>query len=171
MIATREASCPTCGERDGEILFASRAQLARSTQSFRFVRCRTCTLVYLRDVPVGADESLYGDAYPLHQGAALWGRFAPLVAGSFRRLDERRVRAIAAASSLDKNSAILDVGCGQGTFLAAAKTMLGVQSVGLEVTASTLNSPVCRKLHRASKLYRRHKLRRSIEHSTKFINH
>lgn len=112
--------CIACGAADAEPFVRTRAQMSRNRTVFQFVRCRACSLVYLHSPPSDDELAAYYDDYLPHRGSAAWGRWAGVVERAQRGTDRRRVQSVmrtcAAAAP-----AVLDVGCGQPTFLAELK--------------------------------------------------
>jgi 2-polyprenyl-3-methyl-5-hydroxy-6-metoxy-1,4-benzoquinol methylase len=103
---------------------------------FRFVRCRVCGLVYLNPrVAEGAIGAWYGPEYLPHRGASAWGRYATFAAEGQRRTDRARVRVVLReAGELPPGSRVLDVGCGQPTFLEALHRAADVRGTGVDVS-------------------------------------
>jgi len=136
-LSTSREPCPGCGSRDaGPFLGNAPPQLVDLDQTFDFVRCAKCDLVYLRDrVDASATGALYDADYPLHRGPALWGPFAPLVEGDQARVDAARVRTVLGARSLGPDDTVLDVGCGRPTFLAALAERTGCRAIGVDIVA------------------------------------
>ena len=136
-----DAACPACGARDGRPAFVAPAQLVDLDQTFRFVTCGACELVYLRDrVRPEATRSLYDADYPLLRGPALWGPFAGLVEADDARVDSSRVQRVLAHRPLGYDDAVLDVGCGRGTFSERIAAVTGCRSIGIDVAAAPARS-------------------------------
>ena len=135
-IVTETTACLVCGSDDAEDFVHSAAQMSSSTASFRFVRCRVCRLVYLNPrVSERAIGAWYGPDYLPHRGVAAWGRYAAFAAEGQRRIDAARVRvAIRDTGGLPPGSRVLDVGCGQPTFLEALHRAAGVRGTGVDVS-------------------------------------
>lgn len=130
------ASCPSCGADNGEVVFESPAQLIDLDQTFRFVKCTPCNLVYLADrVEDGSFGVLYDADYPLHRGPALWGPFAHFVADDNAAVDAARVSRVLAHVSVGPDDIALDLGCGRPTFLAALREATGCRAIGLDAVS------------------------------------
>lgn len=128
-----DAPCPACGAADRSPAFDAPPQLVDLDQTFRFVSCGGCGLVYLRDrVRADAIGALYDADYPLHRGPALWGPFAPLVARDQSKLDASRVATVLASRAINRDDAVLDVGCGRPTFLDALRRATGCRAFGVD---------------------------------------
>ena len=116
-MAKDEAACPACAERDTSIVqFAD--------PPFRLARCSRCGLRWLLDPPVGEEladfyvSGFYGTAAP--RG----GPLATALHGLNNAIRLRELRDVAPGR-------LLDVGCGKGRFLAAARDA-GWDVVGVE---------------------------------------
>lgn len=150
-LPTETVACPACGGEDATPVMDAPPQLVDLSQTFRFVRCASCDLVYLENrVRSDAVAALYDADYPLHRGPELWGPFAPLVARDQAQLDARRVRMVLAHRSLSATDTVLDVGCGRPTFLAALERETGCRAIGLDLTEPPTESVFDRvRVHRA----------------------
>jgi SAM-dependent methyltransferase len=125
--------CPACGSGDAAPVVDAPPQLVDLDQTFRFVACRACGLVYLADrVRPEAVAALYDADYPLHRGPALWGPFAPFVERDQASLDAARVATVLEHRRLGPGDTVLDVGCGRPTFLAALARATGCRALGVD---------------------------------------
>lgn len=113
-------SCSVCGGSLRPNL--KRVRDADSGESFRVERCADCGLGHTRPVPEDIVR-YYGPGY--------YGQRHSFTA---RRCAQRRVRWLEAATGR-MTGALLDVGCGEGTFLQAAATR-GFRVVGTELGAA-----------------------------------
>ena len=116
-------ACNLCGVDEGEPLFKGRDRLLGGTETFQWVRCRRCALIYLNPRPTLAEMARY---YPTNyepftrkEGTGSW-----LARLSYRVAIAKRCRI---ASRGHKPGRLLDVGCGIGDF------MLGMRQRGWEV--------------------------------------
>ncbi len=128
--------CLLCLDEVAAPYLSSRVQLTPgSREVFRFVRCRRCSLVYLDPRPSeAAIDRFYPPDYLPHRGPEAWGRWAPLVRSSERRLDAERLRWVLGYERLGPGTPVLDVGCGRPTFLHALHSRTGAPCVGLDPT-------------------------------------
>ncbi|HKG15207.1 MAG TPA: class I SAM-dependent methyltransferase [Pyrinomonadaceae bacterium] len=108
-------ACPSCGS-DAGVRVGEKDKFAMS-------RCRACGTLYVAELP-GAGEL---EDYDSYYGAE------NLAVPEFinRRLDE----IIAGFEPYKQNGLLLDVGCGAGTFMQAARRA-GWEAVGVEVSAT-----------------------------------
>ena len=128
-------ACLLCRADDGLPLLTSRAQMSRSSERFRFVRCPRCDLVYLSPrVPPSEIGRYYDEEYLPHRGDRAWGRFAPLAAEGQRRTDRKRVRLARRAVPLGPGARVLDYGCGRPTFLEMLARETGCICVGIDTS-------------------------------------
>lgn len=124
-----------------------------SAETFHFVRCDACGLVFLNPrVPADELGAYYPDSYLPYRGPDAWGRYADLAAMGQRITDRRRARLVRRALSRQAREAsrhdgrvataddahhILDVGCGQPTFLEALRASDGeLRLTGIDFSAS-----------------------------------
>ncbi len=120
MAETREAAaCAVCGESRAAFLFSARDPDGLSPEPFGLVRCGNCGLVFVSPRPAAqALGRYYSPGYYGKPG---------LVAGLF--LAERAAKAAAGRAP----GKILDVGCGEGSFL-AAMARRGWDAHGVEIS-------------------------------------
>src|SRR5207237_10641871 len=85
---------------------------------FTFVRCLNCGLVDQSPrLTIEHIKSYYDDEYLAHRRRTDWGVFSPLLNAAMDSLDREKLRIIRRYINLTPSSAVLDVGCGAGTFL------------------------------------------------------
>jgi 2-polyprenyl-3-methyl-5-hydroxy-6-metoxy-1,4-benzoquinol methylase len=100
---------------------------------FNFDQCGECKLVFLNPrVPLDQLKNYYTSYYLPYRGAKAWGKFEQLVENSQRKLDKKRVNRIKEAHTISSNSLILDVGCGNPSFLKACQQELNCQTMGID---------------------------------------
>ena len=124
--ALENVCCELCSGTDEEALFVVTDRYGDRADEFPVVRCTTCRLVYVNPRPTSESISSfypteYFDAEVFHQDVP---------AGALPWLESRRLEDI---SRFAKGGCILDVGCGAGQFLAAAKAH-GWKTCGIEVS-------------------------------------
>lgn len=133
----KRPSCPLCGSADSDLHLAARDPDGTFAQPFHLLRCRgTCGVIYLADAPpVERAELLYPSSYyGAHHGRRL-----------FRVLDRllkfERVRLL---RRFRRPGRLLDVGCGEGSFL-AVMAAAGWDCTGIE--ASGAGAALARSRH------------------------
>jgi len=116
-------TCNLCGVDESEPLFKGRDRLLGGTETFQWVRCRRCGLIYLNPRPTLAEMARYYptnyEPFTRHERAENW------LARLRYRVYIHKLRRIAGQEP--KPGRLLDVGCGIGDF------MLGMRQRGWEV--------------------------------------
>jgi len=112
--------CYLCNGVAVEPFITAEDDLTGRPGRFTFVRCSDCGLVYQAPrLTIEHIKSYYEDGYIAHRKNN-WGPLAPLFNAAMDSLDRRKLRLLGRYVSLDRDSSVLDVGCGVGTFLAKA---------------------------------------------------
>jgi SAM-dependent methyltransferase len=133
-IATTEmVTCYLCGSAEhGELLFAE-DDLTGKPGRFRFVTCRHCGLTYQNPrLTLNRVAEYYDDDYIAHRRKRDWGLLTPIFDRAMARLDADKDRLVSAYCPLTQVTAVLDVGCGSGSFLQRLRRQYGVQATGLD---------------------------------------
>jgi SAM-dependent methyltransferase len=128
MAEAREAApCAACGETRATPLFLARDSDRATPEPFALVRCPACGLVFVSPRPAGdALAGYYGRGYYDKPGEDSGGAGRAL---SRAFMFERVAKAAAGRAP----GRVLDVGCGDGTFL-AAMSRRGWEAWGVEVS-------------------------------------
>jgi SAM-dependent methyltransferase len=115
-----QVACILCGLDDSAPLFAGRDRLLGGTETFQWVRCRGCGLLYLNPRPSLAEMSRYypADYEPFVRQERAGGTLGHRLAIA---------KKCHVASRGLESGRLLDVGCGSGDFL------LGMQERGWQV--------------------------------------
>ncbi|MBC7413216.1 MAG: class I SAM-dependent methyltransferase [Bacteroidia bacterium] len=103
-----------------------------------FNLCKYCDTVFLTN-PVSAErlEHYYTDNYLPYRGAAAWGKYSSFVVDSQKQLDLRRAKFV--KKYIDKhnpNINILDVGCGNPSFLEILQQNSTANCTGIDFSDS-----------------------------------
>lgn len=132
MAKTREISCDLCGRDEHRFLFNAKDRLHGFDGSFSYVICRNCGLVYMNPQVLPDEMNKF---YPSDYGPykAKVGREQLDRRAVWRKLRKRPFVELI-CSRLSKQSRLLDVGCGNGDFLNAIKTLTGCQVHGIDVS-------------------------------------
>lgn len=126
-------ACPVCFSTHFSSFIETKVQMHPSKELFNFDQCKDCELVFLN--PRVEPEKLmeyYTDYYLPYRGPKAWGKYQKLVEGSQQKLDLKRVRMVKKHHSINPQTILLDVGCGQPTFLKKCVEQLGCQGRGID---------------------------------------
>jgi len=126
-------ACLMCGSQESAPFITAEDDLTGRPGRFTFVRCASCGLVYQTPRLTPAHVRPYYETdYIAHQAPARWGPLAPLFAWAMGSLDRSKVRLTRRYIHLDRRAAVLDVGCGAGTYLASLHAAAGCAVAGVD---------------------------------------
>jgi len=104
-----------------------------SKELFNFDQCANCQLVFLNPrVNLDNLKNYYTSHYLPYRGSEAWGKYSKLVEGSQKKLDLKRVKRVKEMCSVSPKSLILDVGCGNPSFLKACQQELNCKTLGID---------------------------------------
>ena len=104
-----------------------------SKELFNFDQCANCQLVFLNPrVNLDNLKNYYTSYYLPYRGSEAWGKYSKLVEGSQKKLDLKRVKRVKEMCSISPKSLILDVGCGNPSFLKACQQELNCKTLGID---------------------------------------
>ena len=104
-----------------------------SKELFNFDQCANCQLVFLNPrVNLDNLKNYYTSHYLPYRGSEAWGKYSKLVEGSQKKLDLKRVKRVKEVCSISPKSLILDVGCGNPSFLKACQQKLNCKTMGID---------------------------------------
>ena len=135
--AFEAVGCLLCGARWSSPFISAQDDLTGRPGTFRFVRCENCHLIYQSPrLTIDHIKPFYDADYLAHRRRNDWGWLTPVFAAAMNSLDREKLRIVERYVPLDRCSAVLDVGCGAGTFLdrvrkERASTVAGVDFVDL----------------------------------------
>jgi 2-polyprenyl-3-methyl-5-hydroxy-6-metoxy-1,4-benzoquinol methylase len=149
MIRTQKVPCSLCSSTDSVFLFESRDRLHGIGDTFTYVRCAECGLVYMNPQVVPEDiEKLYPPDYAPHSKkrkgigpkiASLYHRISKIpIIGYFPKQLMNVKIAGGIYRSLNRQSRILDVGCGSGAFLNSLRAGKGCEVFGVDISESAV---------------------------------
>jgi 2-polyprenyl-3-methyl-5-hydroxy-6-metoxy-1,4-benzoquinol methylase len=155
MVETHEVVCDFCGGSNTDFLFDARDRLYGCEGVFTYVKCRNCGLVYMNP-QISPDEigKFYPDDYAPHRSKVEHLRAgrnsqivrlknAPVVR-NLRNIRKQFLDNVKIVSSvrrkLNKQSKILDVGCGSGKFLNQIRNETGCQVYGVDISESAVTA-------------------------------
>ena len=122
-------SCALCGEKQGTTELEARDWLHGSGETFRYVRCSRCGLVYLNPRPRPQDIGRYYPRESYYTFQDQGRTAADVIRPAHRRLAQQLTRGLGPGASFD-------VGCGDGSFMLAL-AQLGWQPAGIEYDGDT----------------------------------
>lgn len=137
---TNVVNCPICKKTKSNHYITTNALMHESNNEvFIFNVCNNCEAVFLTN-PVTPErlELYYTDNYLPYRGPAAWGKYSSFVANSQKKTDSNRVNFV--KKYLKKNNAnnvnVLDVGCGNPSFLELLQQNSKVNCTGIDFSDS-----------------------------------
>lgn len=110
--------CPACESKKFSSFIKTKAQMHASKAVFNFDQCTNCKLVFLNPrLDYNELNEYYTDYYLPYRGPEAWGKYKKLVINSQRKLDIRKAKMVNKFHPLSNEKKILDIGCGNPTFL------------------------------------------------------
>lgn len=126
-------ACLSCGTSAATFFIEAEDDLTGLPGRFTFVQCAACGLVYQGNrLTVEHIKRYYGDSYIAHQAPKRWGVMAPLFAAAMGSLDRAKLRIVRRYTTVGPQSAVLDVGCGSGSFLQRLQAETGCSAAGVD---------------------------------------
>jgi SAM-dependent methyltransferase len=127
-----EIECYGCGSRNGRPLVDAQDDLTGKPGTFHFVTCETCGLVFQNPrVSLDHIRGFYDDEYIAHRKTN-WGVMNKAFDRAMIQLDAAKDRIVSRYVGLNASSAVLDVGCGVGTFLQRVRQRYGAAVTGVD---------------------------------------
>ena len=129
----RLQNCPICNASSIVSFIKTTAQMHSTKELFNFDQCANCQLVFLNPrVNLDNLKDYYTSHYLPYRGSEAWGKYSKLVEGSQKKLDLKRVNRVKEMCSVSPKSLILDVGCGNPSFLKACQQELNCKTLGID---------------------------------------
>lgn len=126
-------ACYLCGSTDAAALVSAQDDLTGKPGQFSFVTCGQCGLSYQHPrLKLDHIKSYYDDEYIAHRKKTDWGVLTPLYRRAMDKHDRDKVALARRYRSLAPENAVLDVGCGAGTFLAKVRSVFGSSVTGVD---------------------------------------
>ena len=126
-------NCPICNASSIASFIKTTAQMHSSKELFNFDQCANCQLIFLNPrVNLDNLKNYYTSYYLPYRGSEAWGKYSKLVEGSQKKLDLKRVNRVKEMCSVSPKSLILDVGCGNPSFLKACQQELNCKTLGID---------------------------------------
>ena len=137
---TNAINCPICKKTESNYYSSTNALMHESNNEvFIFNVCNNCEAVFLTN-PVTPErlDHYYTDNYLPYRGPAAWGKYSLFVAKSQKKTDSNRVNFV--KKYLKKNNAnnlnVLDIGCGNPSFLELLQQSSKVNCTGIDFSDS-----------------------------------
>ena len=137
---TNIVNCPICKKTGSNYYSSTNALMHESNNEvYIFNVCNNCEAVFLTN-PVTPErlEHYYTDKYLPYRGPAAWGKYSSFVANSQKKTDSNRINFV--KKYLKKNNAnnlnVLDVGCGNPSFLELLQQNSKVNCTGIDFSDS-----------------------------------
>lgn len=127
-------NCPVCSNYNNINYICTNALMHKKNEEcYEFKKCVSCLTVFLSNPVQESDlNNYYTDNYLPYKGAEAWGKYKLFVEKSQENLDLKRVKVVAKNRKNKKLFSILDVGCGNPSFLNAIKKNLNVNCTGID---------------------------------------
>ena len=127
-------NCPVCKSKHSTHYITTNALMHKpNNEQYVFNKCVSCDSVFLTNpVQEAVLNNYYTDNYLPYKGAAVWGKYKSFVAKSQENLDLKRLRIVAHSTKNKKSFSILDVGCGNPSFLDAVQKKLNADCTGID---------------------------------------
>jgi 2-polyprenyl-3-methyl-5-hydroxy-6-metoxy-1,4-benzoquinol methylase len=126
-------ACYCCGSTHARPLVTAAEDLTGKPGRFTFVTCSDCGLAFqnprLKLEFIGA---YYDDEYIAHRKKTDWGPLTPLYEWAMGKHDRDKLALVGRFSNLTRDSKVLDVGCGAGTFLSRLHQASGSAISGVD---------------------------------------
>ena len=136
---TNVVNCPICKKNENSFYISTNALMHQSNNElYVFNICANCETVFLTN-PVTSENlnHYYTENYLPYRGAKAWGKYSSFVENSQQALDLNRVNFV--KRNLNKNefeTNILDVGCGNPSFLNLLHKKVKVNCTGIDFSDS-----------------------------------
>jgi len=124
--------CYGCGATGGVPFVEAEDDLTGKPGRFTFVRCGGCGLAFQNPrVSIDRIRDYYDDEYIAHRRTN-WGLLNRAFDRAMDRLDAAKDRIVSRYATLGPESAVLDVGCGAGSFLQRIRKRHGSAVTGVD---------------------------------------
>ncbi len=136
---TNTANCPICKKTENSFYISTNALMHEpNIELYIFNVCTNCEAVFLMN-PISNENlvNYYTENYLPYRGSSAWGKYSSFVVNSQKKLDLRRVNFV--KNHLKKNTpnlSVLDVGCGNPSFLELLQQNSEVNCIGIDFSDS-----------------------------------
>ena len=132
-------NCPVCKKNKNSFYISTNALMHEpNNELYIFDICDSCETVFLTN-PVNLEKlnNYYTESYLPYRGSKAWGKYSAFVENSQKALDLKRVRFVKKYISKNElNSNVLDVGCGNPSFLKLLDQKVEVNCTGIDFSDS-----------------------------------
>jgi len=132
---TNATNCPICKKKGSSFYMSTNALMHEPNQEhYIFNICTNCEAVFLTN-PISNEnlEKYYTENYLPYRGASAWGKYSSFVINSQKNLDLRRVTFVKKyLKKNEQNLDVLDVGCGNPSFLDFLQQNSKVNCTGID---------------------------------------
>lgn len=149
MNETKIVHCPVCKSDKSTYFISTKALMHKANHElYIFNKCSFCDSVFLTN-PVKEEtlDTYYTDNYLPYKGAEAWGKYRSFVAKSQQKLDLERVKLVSKVLGTKKSFNILDVGCGNPSFLNLVQHKLDAEGTGIDFSDSGWKNNTFENLH------------------------
>jgi 2-polyprenyl-3-methyl-5-hydroxy-6-metoxy-1,4-benzoquinol methylase len=136
---TKTTSCPICKKTESSYFVSTNALMHEpNNELYVFNSCNNCETAFLTN-PVAPERlgEYYTENYLPYRGSFAWGKYAYFVDRSQKQLDGKRVNFVKKYFKKNgPNHSVLDVGCGNPTFLDLLQQNSKVNCTGIDFSDS-----------------------------------
>lgn len=127
-------NCPVCNANQSRKFMTTKALMhTHNHERYIFNLCDSCESVFLTNPVKETDlTNYYTDDYLPYKGAEAWGKYQLFVAKSQMILDEKKIKTVKSVTKNKSNFSILDVGCGNPSFLVAIQKKMKADCTGID---------------------------------------
>jgi len=140
MIRTKSISCNLCGSKNASIIYKAKDLLHGVEGQFDYVKCNDCGLVYMNPQVITEDlPKIYPDSYAPHYSGNKKQRFGLLSDICNYLMTMAKIKK-SVYNSLNKQSRVLDIGCGAGSILNRIRNKTGCEVYGVDISENAVQS-------------------------------
>ncbi len=137
---TNIVNCPICKKTESNYYSSTNALMHEpNNEVYIFNVCNNCEAVFLTN-PVTPErlDNYYTDNYLPYRGPAAWGKYSSFVTNSQKKTDSNRVDFVKKYLKKNNNNNlnVLDVGCGNPSFLELLQQSSKVNCTGIDFSDS-----------------------------------
>jgi 2-polyprenyl-3-methyl-5-hydroxy-6-metoxy-1,4-benzoquinol methylase len=132
-VSLEAVRCYSCASESRAPFLDAEDDLTGKPGTFHFVRCLDCGLHYQHPrIDIESIKDFYDDEYIAHRRNQDFGLLTPVYRYVMDGLDRKKVRIVRPYLRAGAARAVLDVGCGAGTFLERMRTKHGCRVTGVD---------------------------------------